>query len=155
MAIPEISSYLPSYAGKQQIMNPVLPTTQTTFLPKRTVDYVNGLEGAQNFALGPNSSALLLDQEQNVLWVVATDQNGSKSLVKGYHIGDEYVPPKPVTLEDLMAQMQSMNERLNKMEESSNGQLYSKSVSQSKSAWSGNSNSAGVSNGKPAAADTK
>ena len=122
MNIPEISPYLPTYATKPVMNNPVLPSAPAPFLSKRTIEYVKGQEGAQNFQMAPGSSALLLDQDMDVLWVVATDQNGAKSLVKGYRIGDEYEPPKPVTLEDLMAQMQSMNERLNKMEENANGQ---------------------------------
>ena len=119
MTIPEISPYLPTYTSKPQITNPILQPTpvQNQFLPKRAVEYVKGYEGAQSFALAPGSSALVLDEDQNVLWVIATDQNGNKSVVKGYQIGAEYIPPKPATLDDLMAQMKSINERLNKIEE--------------------------------------
>ena len=138
MAIPEISSYLPPYAlnaVKTPVSNPILqpaPVPQP-FVAKREVEYVSGFDGANSVLMGPNSSGLFLDKDENVLWVIATDQNGSKTLVKGYHIGEEYSPPKPVTLEDLMAQMKSMNERLNKMEESSNGQLYNKPAGQGRS----------------------
>lgn len=132
MAIPEISSYLPSYASKPTIGGPIAPVSPSSFLPKRSIEYVKGCDGAENFQLGPSSSAIVLDQDQNVFWVIATDQNGAKTLVKGYNIGSEYVPPKPVTLEDLMAQMQSMNERLNKMEDASNGQSNYRSPVQSK-----------------------
>lgn len=150
MAIPEISSYLPSYAGKPNVGGPVLPTTPASFLPKRSIEYVKGQTGAENFQLAPNSSAIVLDQDQNVFWVIATDQNGTKTLVKGYNIGAEYTPPKPVTLEDLMAQMQSMNERLNKMEEgTTNGQSDNGSAGQSRAngsgAWNGQRNTVGKS----------
>lgn len=136
MTIPEISPYLPSFANNRPaVTNPVFQTPTPTvqpFAPKREVEYVVGLEGANAVAMAPNSSGLFLDRNDNVLWVVATDQNGAKSLVKGYKIGEEYVPPKPVTMEDLMAQMQSMNNRLTKMEESANGQHYNRSSGQGK-----------------------
>ena len=127
MNIPEISSYYPPFANqnKPQFNNPITTTPSslsTQFLQKREVQYVKGSEGAYAVAMAPNSSDLFLDADLNVLCVVATDQNGNKSLVKGYHIGDEYNPPKPVTMEDLMAQMRSMNERLSKMEEHNDGQ---------------------------------
>lgn len=136
MTIPEISPYLPSFANsKPAVSNPVFqapaPAVQP-FMAKREVEYVTGFDGANAVAMAPNSSGLFLDKDMNVLWVVATDQNGAKSVVKGYEIGNEYTPPKPVTLDDLMAQMQSMNERLNKMEETANGQYYHKSSGQGK-----------------------
>ena len=121
--LPEPSSYLPPFANqtRQNVINPVFQTPQpavnAALLPKRHVEYVNGAEEASGVQLGPDSSALYLDRNMDVLWVVATDQNGNKNVVKGYRIGDEYVPPKPVTMEDLMAQMQSMNDRLMAMEE--------------------------------------
>ena len=150
MAIPEISSYLPPFANaKPPVYNPVVPSAPTipSYLPKREVEYVEGENGAQNVAMGPNSSGLFLDRNENVLWVVATDQNGGKSLVKGYHIGEEYVPPKPVTLDDLMAQMKSMNERLNKMEDMNNGQHNFKSSGQSEPVWANGSAGIGSSQG--------
>ena len=152
MNIPEISSYYPPFANQQKpnfnspvVQSTPVPSISTAFLQKRTVEYVSGQEGANAYQLAPDSSALLLDKDMNVLWVVATDQNGSKSVVKGYNIGEEYTPPKPVTLDDLMAQMQSMNERLTKMEASGNGQSNFKSSGQGKSY--GANASAGIRNG--------
>ena len=133
MTIPEISPYLPTYTNRNQAVNPVPPVTNAPFIQKRSVEYVKGYEGAQNFMMAANSSALALDEEMNVLWVIATDQNGSKSVIKGYKIGDEYTPPKPATLDDLLEQMRNMNERLNRMEErEANGQHDRGSSGQSK-----------------------
>jgi hypothetical protein len=151
MALPDISPYLPQFANTQrpQVVNPVMqapPPLNPAALQKREVEYVVGQDGAFNAPMGPNSSALFLDKNMNVLWVVATDQNGSKNLVKGYCIGEEYVPPKPVTLEDLMAEVRSMNDRLNKMEEGNmNGQPYSKPAGQGRP--NGANGSAGGGNG--------
>ena len=160
MNIPEISSYYPPFASpntRPQVTNPIMQTspsaTPLSAFQKREVEYVQGYNGASLVSLAPNSSALYLDKDMNVLWVVATDQNGAKSLVKGYNIGDEYTPPKAVTMDDLMAQMQQMNDRLNKMEEANhNGQSYIKPVSASKSNGTGTTangrNNAGYAVGK-------
>ena len=145
MNIPEISSYYPPFANqnKPQVQNPVFqtPNISPSLFQKREVEYVVGYDGASNYQMAPNSSTLLLDKDMNVLWVVATDQNGNKSVVKGYHIGDEYTPPKPTTLDDLMAQMKSMNDRLTKMEETGNGQFNINA------AGAGESNGTGVATG--------
>lgn len=151
MAIPEISSYLPPFASQNRpLQNPLVqlpaaPQVNPALLPKREVEYVDGQAGATGVPLGPNSSGLYLDRGANILWVVATDQNGSKSLVKGYWIGDEYVSPKPVTMDDLMAEMKTLNDRLNKMEEKQHGQPYSRPAGQNKSNGAGNA--AGQRNG--------
>ena len=151
MAIPEISTYLPPFVNNRpSVVNPVMQTPAPLvppYTPKREVEYVDGEAGANSVLMGPNSSGLFLDKNENVLWVIATDQNGNKSLIKGYWIGDEYKPPKPVTLEDLKAQMQSMNERLNKMEEGAgNGQSNVRASGQGKPNGSGNT--AGFRNGE-------
>lgn len=136
-ALPEISSYLPNTL-KNPMMNfaPAVqnaPVVQPSYTPQKTIDYVKGFDGANAYNLGANSSALALDQDMNVIWVIATDQNGAKSLVKGYWVGDEYVPPKPVTMEDLMNEMKDMKSRMIKLEEeSSHGEHNRQSAGQSK-----------------------
>ena len=159
MNIPEISSYYPPFANqnKPQVSNPILqaPTISPSLFQKKEVEYVVGYEGASNYQMAPNSSTLLLDKDMNVLWVVATDQNGNKSVIKGYNIGEEYIPPKPVTLDDLMHQMQSMNDRLTKMEEIGNAKPNFNAVSTSESngaststsSWHGSGNANRNSNG--------
>lgn len=143
MNMPEISPYLPKFASQTpQIVNPTIPTPPPipSLIPKRTVDKVKGYEGAQNYSMGPDSSVLVLDEELPVVWFIATDQNGSKIAIQGYNIGEKYEPPKPMTLEDIMAEMKDMKERLIRMEEESgNGKPDSKFAGQGKPDWSNGS----------------
>ena len=55
------------------------PTQQPT-LPRQEVVKVNGENGARAFAMGPNSSALLLDESGLLVWLVTTDGAGYKSI---------------------------------------------------------------------------
>ena len=145
--------FLPPFAANR------VPVQNASYIPalkpQRSIDYVSGMDGATNFDLAPNSSVLALDQDMNVLWVIATDQNGSKSMVKGFYIGDEYVPPKAVTMEDLMVEIRDMKNRVINLEEDRvNGKHDQQPVSQSKpdgaNASTGNRSSTGSANGKPA-----
>ena len=154
------STYLPPFvSNRPAIQQP--PVQNAPYIPalkqKRTIDYVQGINGAMAFDLAPDSSVLALDQENNLIWVIATDQNGSKSLVKGFHIGDEYVPPKPVTMEDLMNEIRDMKSRVINLEEDrANGQHNQQPAIQSKSNGTdiptGLGNNAGSANGKPTSA---
>ena len=155
---PSPSSYLPPFVSNRPL-NPVVPVQNAPYTPgiklQRTIDYVQGYDGAVAFDLAPNSSAIALDQNDNVIWVIATDQNGSKSMVKGFHLGEEYIPPKPVTMEDLMNELRDMKSRVINLEEDrANEQHNHQPALQGKSDGTnvptGNRNSAGSSNGKPA-----
>ena len=152
------SSYFPPMVANRP-PNPVVPVQNapyvSAFKQQRSIDYVQGPTGAQNFDLAPNSSTLALDQDMNVLWVIATDQNGSKSVVKGFHIGEEYVPPKPVTMDDLMAELRDMKKRVINLEEDrNNGEHHQQSAKQSipvrANAQPSNGNSASSADRKPA-----
>lgn len=48
-------------------------------LPHYEVIKVNGKPGVDAFQMGPNSSVLLLDETQNVVWFVQTDGAGYKT----------------------------------------------------------------------------
>ena len=110
MSLPGVSPLFPS----RPVVNPVVQPA-ASFL-KREIEYVKGIDGANAYPLGPNSSVILPDQDMPVVWVVMTDQNGSKTMVKGYRLGEEYIPPKPVTMEDLMTEIRTLNERLRRVE---------------------------------------
>ena len=103
------------------VLNPVIPQTPSvqSFL-KREIEYVKGYDGAAAYPLAADSSVILPDADMPVVWVIMTDHNGNKTMIKGYNLGEEYVPPKPVTMEDLMAEMKAMNERLMRVEEGKN-----------------------------------
>ena len=48
-------------------------------LPHYEVIKVNGKPGVDAFQMGPNSSVLLLDETQNIVWLVQTDGAGYKT----------------------------------------------------------------------------
>lgn len=59
--------------------NPYMqPAQQQPILPKMEVVKVNGENGARAYSMGPNSSALLLDESGLMIWLVTTDGAGYK-----------------------------------------------------------------------------
>lgn len=55
---------------------------------------VAGENGARAYGMMPNSSALLLDENAPLVWLVCTDGAGYKSVVQAYKI--EKYEPEPV-----------------------------------------------------------
>ena len=77
--------------------------------PQRTdVVRVNGRAGAESFAMGPNSSALLLDESGTLVWLATTDGAGYKT-VAPYDITPHQVPQAP--------DYSSLEARIKKLEE--------------------------------------
>lgn len=64
---------------------PYNPTGYPYYGAKQEVTKVNGRNGAEAYALAPNSSALLLDETAPIVWLVMTDGAGYKT-VTGYDI---------------------------------------------------------------------
>ena len=65
-------------------INPYLGTPYPPQLqpqqPRQEVVKVNGENGARAFSMGPNSSALLLDETGTIVWLVTTDGAGYKTV---------------------------------------------------------------------------
>ena len=75
--------------------NDMYPFNPYQFQPQSTqVVKVNGLYGANAFAIGPNSSALLLDESGTLVWLVTTDGAGYKT-VSPYDITPHKEPAAP------------------------------------------------------------
>lgn len=81
---------------------PQIPTIQMP-APQMEVIRVNGENGADAFRMAPNSSALLLDETQPVVWLVQTDGAGYKTKTP-YDISVHTPEPSP--------EIRSMDERL-------------------------------------------
>ena len=101
--------YLPGnqYAQFAQNFNPVQAAG-----PAVQVVRVNGRNGAEAYGLGPNSSALLLDEGGTLVWLVTTDGAGYKT-VAPYDITPHKDTPIPDygTLETRIAKLEAfMNE---------------------------------------------
>ena len=83
---------------------PQLPQAQ----PRQEVVKVNGEGGARAYPLGPNSSALLLDESGTIVWLATTDGAGYKT-VAPYDISPHQAAPAP--------DYNSLEERIRKLEE--------------------------------------
>lgn len=62
--------------------------------PQMQVTRVNGRGGADAFSMGPNSSALLLDECGTIVWLVTTDGAGYKT-ISDYDISPHQHAPAP------------------------------------------------------------
>lgn len=87
------------------MMNPYL--TQPLQQPKQEVVKVNGENGARALALGPNSSALALDESGLLVWLIVTDGAGYKT-VAPYDITPHQAAPAPdyTTLESRIKRLE-------------------------------------------------
>ena len=72
---------------------------------------VNGENGARAFQIAPNSSALLLDESNPIVWLVQTDGAGYKT-VSPYSI-TPYQPAPPVDLNDIETRLQRLEAKVN------------------------------------------
>ena len=63
-----------------QYMQPGIQQQTPAQMPQRQVDRVNGENGARAFAMGPYSSAMLLDESGTMVWMVTTDGAGYKTV---------------------------------------------------------------------------
>lgn len=62
--------------------------------PRQEVVKVNGENGARAFPIGPNSSAILLDESGKLIWLVTTDGAGYKTVMP-YDITQHQEAPAP------------------------------------------------------------
>lgn len=81
--------FMPSYTPFAQNYNPVQSSLQPTQVVR-----VNGRNGAEAYAIGPNSSALLLDESGTLVWLCTTDGAGYKTIAP-YDITPHKDAPAP------------------------------------------------------------
>ena len=98
-----------SYNPYQQQFGQSAPTMpySNNYGTRQEVVRVNGEGGARAYQLAPNSSILLLDETEPVIWLKTTDGTGYPNLVP-YNI----TPRKVETISDL----KSLEERIAKLE---------------------------------------
>ena len=75
---------------------------------KREVDRVNGRSGAEKYHLEPDSTAIVLDMNDPMIWFIQTDSAGYKSITP-YDISPHEEPKLP--------DAKSIDERLNGIDE--------------------------------------
>lgn len=91
--------------GETTMYNPYLPN----YPARQEIVKVNGNNGAQAFQLPPNSSALALDENSPILYLITTDGAGYKS-VTPYSIAP-YVPEPAPDFKALEARLRRLEER--------------------------------------------
>lgn len=82
----------------------------TNGLQRYHIDRVNGADDVNKFQMLPNSETILLDTTAPLVWLVQTDNFGNKN-VAPFTI-TPYTPPKPVDVNDLLAEIQSLREEI-------------------------------------------
>ena len=90
---------------------PYMATAQQQSQPAQVVR-VNGRNGAEAYTIGPNSSALLLDESGTLVWLVTSDGAGYKT-ISPYDITPHQTAPAPDfgTLENRIKRLEDfMNE---------------------------------------------
>ena len=110
---PYLSGYNANpYAGYMQNMQ----TTQQ-YAQKCEVVKVNGRNGAEAYQLAPNSSILLLDEKEPIIWLKTTDGAGYAT-VNPYSIAP-YQPEPPIDIKSLEARIARLEGRLNEQSDTS------------------------------------
>lgn len=96
--------------------NPYMPTAVQEYMPapRMEIQRVTGEESAKKYPIGPNSSVILLDTDNPLIWVVTTDASGFKT-VTPFAI-TPYEPEKPVSTDDLRNQLSMLTDRIEKLE---------------------------------------
>ena len=96
--------YQSQMAGPYGFMQTLQPSVQSSQVIK-----VNGENGARAMQIGPNSSALLLDESGTMVWLVTSDGAGYKT-VAPYDITPHQAAPAPeyMALEDRIKRLEEM-----------------------------------------------
>ena len=111
-----------SWDSQQQ---PIVPQTQpfrsaySMNMPRFEIIKVNGQEGAKNFRMAPNSTALLLDSTAPIVWHVQTD--GAGFLTATPFDVSPHQTPKPVDMNDLSARVTKLEELITNVQQSNTG----------------------------------
>ena len=79
--------------------------------PRTEVPRVSGRGGAEAFPMGPNSSAMPLDESGTLVWLITTDSAGFKTITP-YDITPHQAPPAP-DLGSLEARIKKLEDKLN------------------------------------------
>jgi hypothetical protein len=80
--------------------------------PQRQAEMINGINGAQAYQIGPNSSAWILDKSGKISWMITTDAAGYKT-IQAYDVVPHQDAPEP--------DYGTLENRIKKLEEIVNG----------------------------------
>ena len=85
--------------------------TQYNSMMKQEIVKVNGENGARAYQLAPNSSVLLLDENNPIVWLVQADGAGYKT-ISPYSI-TPYQPKPPVDLNSIEERLKRLEDKIN------------------------------------------
>ena len=110
---------------------PVSPAMQTppAYLPRMEIAKVAGIDSAKAFSIGPNSSAILMDMNEPLIYVIVTDASGYKTVTP--FVITEQKQEAPLQASDLNARFDAIDKRLDSIEE----RMKSNAQSNYKSSW--------------------
>ena len=91
---------------------------QRQMAPHYETPVLNGRADANNFLMGPNSSIILPDANDDIVWWIRTDSNGNKN-VTAWDV-NPHQEPKAVDLNDLQARLANVEEWINAKQNKSN-----------------------------------
>ena len=115
---PFLNPYGYGQTVPQNYLQPGVQQPPAPQIPQRQVDRVNGENGARAFALGPYSSAMLLDESGTLVWMVTTDGAGYKTIAPYDITPHKEEPPKDYT---------DLESRVKKLEDMIGGKRYGNS----------------------------
>ena len=95
-----------------------MPMMQKWNLPHYETPLLNGRTDANNFSIGPNSSIILPDANEDIVWWIRTDSMGNKNITP-WDV-TPHQDPKPVDLNALEARLANIEEWINAKQNKSN-----------------------------------
>lgn len=98
------------------------PNMWSTYNQPRTPIYhaepIHGVNAAWQFPMGPNSEIYLPDADEDIIWWIRTDANGSRT-VQAFDV-KPHEEPKPIDTSSLEARLTAVEEWINGKQNKSN-----------------------------------
>lgn len=107
-----------SQNNSNNLQTPFAPYTWNQRLPVYTAAPIQGENAAWQFPMGANSEIYLPDADQDIIWWIRTDNNGSRS-VQAFDV-TPHKKPEQVNMEDLAARLSVVEEWINAKSNKSN-----------------------------------
>lgn len=99
-------------------LNYQMPTYNPSRLPVYRADPIHGENAAWQFPMGPNSEIYLPDADEDIMWWIRTDANGSRNVV-ALNVSLRK-KPQTANLDDILARLGAVEEWINAKSNKSN-----------------------------------
>ena len=108
-----MNSYLNQNQNQQlgTSFNPYATWPQPTRLPLYPASPIHGENAAWQFPMGANSEIYLPDADEDIIWWIKTDQNGTRNVV-GFDI-TLHQKPVPVDMNEVMTRLAALEDKVN------------------------------------------